>query len=92
VDVFPSLHFGASFFLLVFDWQHHRARFWRLLGPCAAMWFSTLYLRYHYFVDLLGGLVIAVAGVLAAWCCERRLAPVHDSFAGAIRPARAERD
>ena len=77
VDVFPSLHFGASFFLLAFDWQHRRSRFWWLLAPCVAMWFSTVYLRYHYFVDLLGGLVIAVMGLVAAWGCARWFEPAQ---------------
>jgi len=64
MDVFPSIHFAVSFYLLVFDWSHYRRRFWRLLGPCLLMWFSTLYLRYHYFVDLLAGLAIAGVGLL----------------------------
>src|SRR5215207_7286640 len=39
VDVFPSLHFGVSLYLLLFDWRHARGRFWWCLVPCLIMWF-----------------------------------------------------
>ena len=66
VDAFPSIHFAATLYLLLFDWQHCRRRFWWLLGPCLLLWFSTLYLRFHYFVDLLGGAAISLIGWLVA--------------------------
>jgi membrane-associated phospholipid phosphatase len=34
------------------------------------LWFSTLYLRFHYFVDLLAGVVVALAGWGMAQCYE----------------------
>lgn len=71
VDVFPSIHCAASLYLLAFDFQHYRRRFWWLLLPCIALWISTVYLRYHYVVDLLGGLVIALIGMGVARAYER---------------------
>ena len=71
VDVFPSIHGAASLYLLVFDAWHYRRRFWQLLLPTIALWFSTVYLRYHYAVDLAAGLAIAVAALLTARCYER---------------------
>jgi hypothetical protein len=68
VDVFPSLHLGVSVFLLGFDWRHHRAGFRILVVPCALLWVSTLYLRYHYSVDLLAGAVLAAVGL---WLARR---------------------
>ena len=62
VDVFPSIHFAATLYLLLFDWRHHRRHFLWACGPCLVLWFSTLYLRFHYFVDLLAGLGIAILG------------------------------
>ena len=62
-DAFPSIHFGVTLFLLVFDWWHYRCRFWLLLLPTLGLWGATVFLRYHYFVDLLGGLVVALAGL-----------------------------
>jgi PAP2 superfamily len=60
VDAFPSVHLAASLYLLLFDWKHWRRRFWWVLLPCLLLWFSTLYLRFHYFVDLLAAGVLAV--------------------------------
>ena len=71
VDVFPSIHGAISLYLLVFDFRHCRRRFWWLLLPCIALWVSTVYLRYHYVVDLLGGVVIAAMGVGTAYLYER---------------------
>ena len=62
VDVFPSVHLAGSLYLLLFDWQHGRRRFWWYLLPCLVLWFSTMYLRFHYFVDLLAGAAMALAG------------------------------
>ena len=66
VDVFPSVHVAASLYLLLFDWQHWRRRFWWVLVPCTVLWWSTLYLRFHYFVDLLAGVAVALIGVWTA--------------------------
>ncbi|HZP07776.1 phosphatase PAP2 family protein [Methyloceanibacter sp.] len=62
IDVFPSVHVAATLYLLLFDWQHGRRRFWLYLLPCLVLWWSTMYLRFHYFVDLLGGIAVALAG------------------------------
>jgi membrane-associated phospholipid phosphatase len=62
VDVFPSVHVAASLYLLLFDWQHCRPRFWWVLVPCVVLWMSTVYLRFHYFVDLLAGVAVALLG------------------------------
>lgn len=62
VDVFPSVHVAASLYLLLFDWRHWRRRFWWVLAPCALLWFATLYLRFHYFIDLVMGVAVALMG------------------------------
>lgn len=53
---FPSLHVLVTLILLEHDWHRCRERFWWVLGPAAGLLASTLYLRYHYAVDLLAGL------------------------------------
>jgi membrane-associated phospholipid phosphatase len=68
VDVFPSVHIAASLYLLLFDWQHWRRRFWWVLAPCVVLWGSTIYLRFHYFVDLLAGVLVALIGW---WIAQR---------------------
>jgi hypothetical protein len=63
VDVFPSIHVAISAYLLGFDARHYRPRFRWLLLPCALLWISTLYLRYHYLTDLFAGAALALAGL-----------------------------
>ncbi len=62
VDAFPSVHLAATLYLLLFDWQHCRRRFWWAFLPCGLLWFSTMYLRFHYLVDLLAGAAVALTG------------------------------
>lgn len=69
-DVFPSLHVLMTLTLLDHDWRHLRRRFWIALGPAVGLTASTLYLRYHYAVDLLAGVgvwaIVAIADRRAA--------------------------
>jgi membrane-associated phospholipid phosphatase len=69
VDVFPSLHCAVSAFFLFFDLLHRRWRFWLYLVPCVGLWLSTIYLRYHYFIDVICGFVLAA---FALWASEKR--------------------
>ncbi len=68
VDVFPSLHCAASGYMLLFDRTHKRWRFRMYLVPCVGLWFSTVYLRYHYFVDVVAGFALCA---LALWLVRR---------------------
>jgi membrane-associated phospholipid phosphatase len=67
-DCFPSLHTAVSTISLVYLWRLRglpRGRL--LLGVCAPfivmLWASTLYLRYHYTVDVLAGFGLAAVCV-----------------------------
>jgi len=66
VDVFPSLHVAVSCFLLGFDFRHKPWRFRLYLLPCVGLWLSTLYLRYHYLIDVLCGLLLAALALSIA--------------------------
>ena len=68
VDVFPSLHCAISCFFLFFDKRHRPWRFKLYLVPCVGLWLSTIYLRYHYFIDLLCGFALAA---FALWLANR---------------------
>jgi membrane-associated phospholipid phosphatase len=68
VDVFPSLHCAASAFILAFDRRHSRGRFRLFLVPVVGLWLSTVYLRYHYLVDLLAGFALAGLALKAVAC------------------------
>jgi len=74
VDVFPSIHMAASLYLLLFDFEHRRTHFWWVLAPTAGLWISTVYLRYHYGVDLIAGVILALGCVwLVRWFSRSRL-------------------
>jgi hypothetical protein len=57
-DVFPSLHALITCILLDHDWRHVRPRFWIMIVPAIGMLISTIYLRYHYAVDLIAGVLL----------------------------------
>ncbi|HEX4683042.1 MAG TPA: phosphatase PAP2 family protein [Gemmatimonadaceae bacterium] len=67
VDVFPSLHIAVSAFFLGFDRRYARWRFHMYAVPATALWVSTLYLRYHYGIDVLCGFALAGLGLCVAF-------------------------
>jgi membrane-associated phospholipid phosphatase len=76
---FPSLHTAASTVALVYAWRHVRPWFWVLLPFVVGLWASTIYLRHHYFVDLVAGWLLAPAAVWVAprvdgWWARRQRA------------------
>lgn len=71
VDVFPSLHVAITAYLLLIDRRFTPLRWRIMLLPCACLWFSTLYLRYHYLVDVLAGFALAGFGYSMALLEER---------------------
>jgi hypothetical protein len=59
---FPSLHVGGSVYLCLFDLKSNRLRGLTYLPMVLLIYLSTLFLRYHYVIDL-------IAGTLIAACC-----------------------
>ena len=59
VDAWPSLHSAVSMYILGFAWRRQRIEFWGLLLPVLGLWVSTMYLRYHYFADVVSGFGLA---------------------------------
>lgn len=66
IDAFPSLHCALTGFVLAFDRAAAPRRFRLMLLPVALLWAATVYLRYHYVVDVAAGLAAAAAGLWAA--------------------------
>jgi membrane-associated phospholipid phosphatase len=61
---FPSLHIGGSMYLCCFDLKSNRLRGLTYLPIVLLIYVATVFLRYHYVVDL-------IAGTLIAWTCIR---------------------
>lgn len=59
-DAFPSGHVGISLVVLFLMFKHAKKLFWLSFIPVLLLILSTIYLRYHYFTDVLGGVILAV--------------------------------
>jgi membrane-associated phospholipid phosphatase len=65
-DCFPSLHTANTLVVLLMAWRHRRVLFWFYLPFCASTVVSTMYLRYHYGIDVIAGALLAAAVVVLA--------------------------
>jgi membrane-associated phospholipid phosphatase len=88
---FPSLHTAASLAALVYARRHVRWWFPALLPFVLGLWASTIYLRHHYFVDLVAGwllapLAIALAPRLDGWWAAQQRALGYEPARG-VRPS-----
>jgi membrane-associated phospholipid phosphatase len=64
-DAFPSGHTAVSVLTLYYAWEKGEKVLFAVLMPLSmALIISTVYLRYHYVVDVLGGL--ALTGITIA--------------------------
>lgn len=59
-NVFPSMHTALSTLVLLFSRKYGGKLFYLILPIAILVWFSTIYLRMHYFVDLLAGWSLAL--------------------------------
>ncbi len=63
-DAFPSGHTGIALTVLFLSYRFRRRLFWIFLPVVAALIFSTVYCRYHYVIDVIAGIGLAVVTVL----------------------------
>lgn len=71
-DIFPSMHVAISFLVWLYALRNSRPLFWLLSPLVLSLWVSTVYLRYHYLVDVVAGLLLAPACfLLANWLFAR---------------------
>src|SRR5438445_6134498 len=74
-DAFPSGHTDITLLsiLLAFKFQTRVRWFVAVIG--ASLIFSTVYLRYHYVIDVIGGAVLALITLYTwEWVRDRTLA------------------
>jgi membrane-associated phospholipid phosphatase len=65
-DCFPSGHTELTLLVLFYAYKLHRKSFWFFLPFGIGIILSTVYLRYHYVIDVVAGLLLAVAVAVAA--------------------------
>jgi membrane-associated phospholipid phosphatase len=81
-DIFPSLHTAVPTFIAILSFRHRRSMpfkyTWGLMAFVATqIIIATLFLRWHYLVDVIAGLILAttvafLSPVLAKWEADRR--------------------
>jgi hypothetical protein len=70
--VFPSLHVGCSVYLCVSDLRKNLLRGLTYLPLVVLIYVATIFLRYHYIVDLIAGTIIPIACIyLGEWVVNR---------------------
>lgn len=82
LDIFPSLHTGGPLFIAIFSFLHRDQKPYRVTWPLAAFFsanimVATLFLRWHYAIDVFAGIVLAtlsarLAPRIVAWDISRR--------------------
>jgi membrane-associated phospholipid phosphatase len=60
-DAFPSLHTANAVTILLVLWRHDRRLLRVYVVPCLGLIAATVYLRWHYVVDVAAGAALAVA-------------------------------
>jgi len=63
-DAFPSGHTGIAVVVLYLAYQYKRNLFWIYLPIVSALLFSTVYLRYHYVVDVIAGFGLTLLTII----------------------------
>lgn len=64
-DCFPSLHTAITVIVTTYAFKYRRWLFWFLMPVNVGIIMATVYLRYHYVVDVLAGLALAAFCVWA---------------------------
>lgn len=80
LGAFPSLHVGSSLYLCLFDLRTNRLRGLTYLPIVLLIYGATIFLRFHYVIDLITGTLIAVTCLqlgprtFSAWARARQAA------------------
>jgi membrane-associated phospholipid phosphatase len=56
-DAFPSLHNAITLLTMVMAWRFNKYFFWIFLPIAVSLPLATIYLRYHFFIDIVGGVI-----------------------------------
>jgi membrane-associated phospholipid phosphatase len=80
-DAFPSGHTAVALVSLFYAWRHRQKALFRVLAPAvAALIVSTVYLRYHYVIDVIAGVLLAALTIfISPWM--HRLFSKKDRYA-----------
>jgi hypothetical protein len=78
-DIFPSLHTAGPVFLSLFSFHHRDKLPFKYTWPFVSFFsanivIATMFLRWHYLIDVLAGMTLSVTGFyLSAWVARREM-------------------
>lgn len=78
-DCFPSGHVAVVLVGCYVAWKISRPFFYGFAVFAACISFSTMYLRYHYVIDVMAGIVLAITVIAVGPWVYRRLDPSEPS-------------
>ncbi len=95
-DCFPSLHVGIPFLLSLYLRDYRKKAFIPVLAYVVLMGCATVYLRYHYFIDVIAAFIYAPIAywlndfLLSRWPGERIVFAATRAAEQKIRPPQPE--
>ncbi len=63
-DAFPSGHTAITILVLYLAYSFNRIYFWICLPIVLSLILSTVYCRYHYFIDIVAGIILTIFTIL----------------------------
>jgi PAP2 superfamily len=78
-DIFPSLHTAGPVFISLFSFHHRDKLPFKYTWPFVSFFsanivIATMFLRWHYLIDVIAGLTLSVGGFyLATWVSRREV-------------------
>jgi membrane-associated phospholipid phosphatase len=82
-DAFPSGHTAVALMTLYYAWKsREKVFFWILLPVVSALVISTVYLRYHYVIDVIAGVLLNAVTIYLAPRMYKALSPSSDQSHG----------
>ncbi len=77
-DAFPSGHTAVALVSLYFAWKFREMVLFGFLAPAvSALIVSTVYLRYHYVIDVIAGMLLAVLTIFISPWMQRLFSGSH---------------
>jgi membrane-associated phospholipid phosphatase len=76
-DIFPSLHTAGPVFLSLFSFRHRDKLPFKYTWPFVSFFsanivIATMFLRWHYLIDVIAGIALSVTGFLVAHRVSQR--------------------
>ncbi len=88
-DCFPSGHTAGTVMVSLAMWKWNRKVFWVILPFQAMLIFATVYLRYHYVIDVLVGIPLGVLALRLGIALNERMQGKDDAVARGTTPQQA---